>query len=44
MSDEFTFEPDEITVASGETVRLVVTNTGQSVHEFLIGDEVAQAA
>ena len=31
MSDEFTFEPDEITVASGETVRLVVTNTGESV-------------
>jgi uncharacterized cupredoxin-like copper-binding protein len=43
MSDEFTFEPDEITVAPGETVRFVVTNTGESVHEFLIGDEAAQA-
>ena len=43
MSDELTFEPDEITVAPGETVRFVVTNTGQSVHEFLIGDEAAQA-
>ena len=43
MSDELTFEPDEITVAPGETVRFVVTNTGESVHEFLIGDEAAQA-
>ena len=43
MSNELTFEPDEVTVARGETVRFVVTNTGQSVHEFLIGDEAAQA-
>ena len=43
MSDELTFEPDEITVAPGETVRFVVTNTGQTVHEFMIGDEDAQA-
>jgi uncharacterized cupredoxin-like copper-binding protein len=43
MSDELTFEPDEITVARGETVSFVVTNTGESVHEFLIGDEAAQA-
>jgi uncharacterized cupredoxin-like copper-binding protein len=43
MSDELTFEPDEITVAPGETVRFVVTNTGESVHEFLIGDEAEQA-
>jgi uncharacterized cupredoxin-like copper-binding protein len=43
MSDELSFDPDEITVAPGETVRFVVTNTGASVHEFLIGDEAAQA-
>jgi uncharacterized cupredoxin-like copper-binding protein len=43
MTDELTFEPDEITVAPGETVRFVVTNTGESVHEFLIGDEGQQA-
>jgi uncharacterized cupredoxin-like copper-binding protein len=43
MTDELRFEPDTITVAPGETVRFVVTNTGESVHEFLIGDEAAQA-
>ena len=43
MTDELRFEPAEITVAPGETVRFVVTNTGESVHEFLIGDEAAQA-
>ena len=43
MTDRLTFEPDEITVAAGETVRFVVTNAGQAVHEFLIGDEAAQA-
>lgn len=43
MTDELRFEPETITVAPGETVRFVVTNNGQSVHEFLIGDETAQA-
>jgi uncharacterized cupredoxin-like copper-binding protein len=43
MTDELRFEPDTITVAPGETVRFEVTNTGESVHEFLIGDEAAQA-
>jgi uncharacterized cupredoxin-like copper-binding protein len=43
MSDELRFDPAEITVAPGETVRFEVTNTGESVHEFLIGDEAAQA-
>ena len=43
MTDGLTFEPNEITVAPGETVRFVVTNAGESVHEFLIGDETAQA-
>ena len=43
MTDELRFEPDDITVAPGETVRFVVTNTGESVHEFLIGDEAEQA-
>ena len=43
MTDQLTFDPDAITVAPGETVRFVVANTGESVHEFLIGDEAAQA-
>ena len=43
MTDQLAFEPNDFTVAPGETVRFVVTNTGESVHEFLIGDEAAQA-
>lgn len=43
MSDALRFEPDTMTAAPGETVRFEVTNAGQSVHEFLIGDEAAQA-
>jgi len=43
MSDEFRFEPEEIGVTAGETVRFDVVNDGQIVHEFLIGDEAAQA-
>jgi len=43
MTDSLTFEPGEISVAPGETVRFVVTNAGEAVHEFLIGDEAAQA-
>lgn len=42
MTDELRFEPAEFTVQAGETVRFEVTNAGQIVHEFLIGDEVAQ--
>ncbi|HKZ91323.1 MAG TPA: plastocyanin/azurin family copper-binding protein [Candidatus Limnocylindrales bacterium] len=42
MTDELLFEPDEFTVQVGETVRFEVTNAGQIVHEFLIGDEAAQ--
>lgn len=43
MSDDLRFEPEAFTVAAGETVRFEVTNRGQSIHEFLIGDEAAQA-
>ena len=41
-SDELRFDPTEIAVSAGETVRFEVTNDGQTVHEFLIGDEAAQ--
>jgi uncharacterized cupredoxin-like copper-binding protein len=44
MTDELRFDPDAVTVAAGETVRFVVHNAGASDHEFLIGDEAAQAA
>ena len=43
MTDELAFEPNAFAVAPGETVRFVVSNSGASVHEFLIGDEAAQA-
>lgn len=36
MSDNY-FEPEEITVSAGETVRFVVKNEGGFVHEFNIG-------
>jgi uncharacterized protein (DUF1697 family) len=39
MTDSLTFEPGEISVAPGETVRFVVTNAGEAVHEFLIEAE-----
>ncbi len=42
MTDELRFEPAELSVQAGETVRFEVTNDGQIVHEFLIGDEAAQ--
>lgn len=42
MTDELRFEPPEFTVQAGETVRFAITNAGQIVHEFLIGDEAAQ--
>ncbi len=35
MQDNF-YEPEEITIKEGETVRFVVTNAGEFVHEFNI--------
>jgi uncharacterized cupredoxin-like copper-binding protein len=43
MTDELRFDPDDITVTPGETIRFVVTNAGDTVHEFLIGDAAEQA-
>ena len=43
MSDELEFDPAMIAVVPGETVRFELTNEGDAVHEFLIGDEAAQA-
>ena len=36
MTDNL-FEPESIQVKSGETVRFVITNTGEFMHEFNIG-------
>jgi uncharacterized cupredoxin-like copper-binding protein len=43
MSDDLRFDPARIDVAPGETVRFELVNEGEAVHEFLIGDEAAQA-
>lgn len=40
--DTMTFEPSRINVSAGETVTFVVTNTGQIVHEFTLGDAAMQ--
>lgn len=37
MSDAMRFTPDTIEVRQGETLRFVVRNTGQVMHEFVIG-------
>ena len=38
-TDALEFSPSRITVAAGETVRFLVTNTGVRTHEFAIGSE-----
>nr|MBA2488983.1 hypothetical protein [Chloroflexota bacterium] len=40
--DTMTFEPAWIEVTAGETVTFVVTNNGQAVHEFTLGDAAMQ--
>ena len=37
MSDDMRFSPDHFEVRAGETVRFVVRNRGQVMHEFVIG-------
>lgn len=44
LSDAFTIEPADMTVKAGQPVTFVVTNTGTIQHEFVLGDEAAQAA
>jgi uncharacterized cupredoxin-like copper-binding protein len=39
---DIAFEPDEIEVAAGETVRFVFTNDGEVAHDAFIGDADAQ--
>lgn len=37
LSDNMRFDPKSLTVKQGETVRFVVKNEGQMMHEFVIG-------
>ena len=43
MNDTLKFMPDSVPVAKGETIRFVLTNSGEAVHEFQVGaaDKVA---
>jgi uncharacterized cupredoxin-like copper-binding protein len=36
-ADEFSFDPDSVDVSVGDTIEFVITNEGQSQHEFAIG-------
>ena len=39
MGDNMRFTPSTVAVKQGETVRFVVTNKGQLLHEMVIGDK-----
>ncbi len=39
MSDKMRFTPSDLTVKKGETVRLIVKNTGQLKHELSLGTQ-----
>lgn len=41
-TDTLRFEPDDLTIARGETITFRVTNDGFAVHDFTLGDEAAQ--
>lgn len=44
MDDTMAFMPAQLTVEAGETLRFTVTNSGQLVHEFVLGatDEILE--
>jgi uncharacterized cupredoxin-like copper-binding protein len=39
MNDSMAYIPSELTVKAGETIHFKVTNSGQLVHEFVLGAE-----
>jgi uncharacterized cupredoxin-like copper-binding protein len=39
MSDQMRFSPDQLEIKQGETIRLVHRNSGQLMHEFVIGTQ-----
>lgn len=40
--DTLRFEPEQVSIKVGDSVRFVVTNTGATIHEFIVGDEDVQ--
>lgn len=43
MSDDMRFTPGKVSFKEGETVRIVVRNAGQVMHELVIGDPASLA-
>jgi len=43
MTDDLRYDPDELRVSAGETVRFVIRNAGADVHQFLVGTAEEQA-
>ncbi len=43
-ADEYSFDPAEIAVKVGETIKFVVVNNGKLMHELTIGDTAEQEA
>lgn len=43
MTDDMRFTPSAVRVSEGETVRIVVRNAGQIMHELVIGDRESLA-
>ena len=41
MADSMRFSPDSITVKRGQTVKFVIHNSGQSLHEMVLGTTAA---
>lgn len=41
-SDDFRFDPAEITVQAGDIVTFRITNVGNAAHDFTMGDEAMQ--
>lgn len=39
---DMSFEPSELTVKKGESIRFVITNTSAIDHDFTLGDEATQ--
>jgi len=37
MSDQMRFTPAALTIRQGETIKFVVTNSGKTMHEFVLG-------
>jgi len=41
-SDTFRFDPATLSVSAGETVTFRIINSGQLIHDFVLGDEATQ--